>query len=404
MHTAEIIALSQQYLMPVYQPLPVAFVRGQGCRLWDADGHEYLDFVAGVAVVGVGHCHPRVVEAIAQQAARLMHTSNLYYIGPQAQLAERLAQLSFADRCFFANSGAEANEAAIKLARKWAGQNLPDDCRDIVTAQQSFHGRTLVTVTATGQEKYRKPFHPLSPGFKYAPFNDPDALAEAVDDRTCAVMLEPIQGEGGVNVPADDYFPAVRQLCDERGILLMMDEVQTGLGRTGRWFGYQHWNIEPDVMTLAKSLGGGFPIGACLAREEVAGAFAPSDHASTFGGNHLACAAALAALEVIETEDLAGNAAQMGELLRQMIAAQLADSPAFDHIRGKGLMLAVQLTEDVSAKQVQQRCLASGLIVNALGEHLIRLAPPLVVTQYECEQAVSILREAIGACAPPTRH
>ncbi len=395
MQTSEIMSLSQQYLMPVYKPLPVAFVRGQGCRLWDAEGKEYLDFVAGIAVVGVGHCHPRVVEAICEQAGRLMHTSNLYYIGPQAQLAQRLTELSFADRCFFANSGAEANEAAIKLARKWAGQNLGGQSRDIITADQSFHGRTLATVTATGQEKYRKPFAPLPPGFKYVPFNDLAALEAAVDESTCAVLLEPIQGEGGINVPDEDYLPGVRQMCDERGILLILDEIQTGLGRTGRWFAYEHWNIQPDIMTLAKSLGGGFPIGAALASEEVACAFEPGNHASTFGGNHLACAAALAALEVIETEDLAENAARMGAALRQMIDDQLADSAALEHIRGRGLLLAVQLSENVSAKDVQQRCLESGLVVNALAEHTIRLAPPLVVTEEECQQAARILAAAI---------
>ena len=395
MQTPEITALSQQYLMPVYQPLPVAFVRGQGCRLWDAEGKEYLDFMAGIAVVGVGHCHPHVVAAIARQSSRLMHTSNLYYIGPQAQLAQRLAEISFADRCFFANSGAEANEAAIKLARKWAGQHLAEDSRDIITAHQSFHGRTLATVTATGQEKYRQPFEPLPPGFKYVPFNDVDALAKAIDDDTCAVMLEPIQGEGGINVPDDNYLPGVRQLCNERGILLILDEIQTGIGRTGRWFGYQHWGVEPDIMTLAKSLAGGFPIGACLAREDVATAFEPGNHASTFGGNHLACAAALATLEVIETEDLVENAARMGAVLTEMLECQLADSPALDHIRGKGLLLGVQLAEDVSAQQVQQQCLEAGLVVNALAEHTIRLAPPLVVSENECQRAVDIVTAAI---------
>ncbi len=396
MQTPQIITLTEQYLMPVYKPLPVAFVRGQGCRLWDAEGKEYLDFVAGIAVVGVGHCHPRVVAAITEQAGQLMHTSNLYYIPPQAQLAQRLAELSFADRCFFANSGAEANEAAIKLARKWAGINLGEDHKDIITAEQSFHGRTLATVAATGQEKYRKPFHPLPPGFKFVPFNDLPALDEAIGDQTCAVMLEPIQGEGGINVPDDDYLPGVRQLCDERGLLLILDEIQTGLGRTGRWFGYQHWDIEPDIMTLAKSLGGGFPIGACLAREEVATAFEPGNHASTFGGNHLACAAALAALEVIESESLVENAARMGTVLAEMVDDQLGKTGALDHVRGKGLLRAVQLAETVSAKEVQQHCLESGLVVNALAEHTIRLAPPLVVSEEECQQAVNILTEAVG--------
>ncbi len=399
METKHTMELSQQYLMLVYKPLPVAFVRGQGCRLWDAEGNQYLDFVAGIAVAGVGHCHPQVAEAIAAQARQLMHTSNLYYIPPQAQLAQRLAQLSFGDRCFFANSGAEANEAAIKLARRWAGQHRGEDSKDIVTAYQSFHGRTLATIAATGQEKFQKPFHPLPPGFKHVPFNDIPALAEAIDDHTCGVMLEPIQAEGGINVPDDNYLPAVRELCDERGILLILDEVQTGLGRTGRWFGYQHTDIQPDVMTLAKSLGGGFPIGACVACEDVATAFQPGDHASTFGGNHLACTAALATLEVIETEDLVENAARMGAILTQMLHDQLGPTGLLDHVRGKGLLLAVQLADSISAKEIERQCLAAGLVVNALAEHTIRLVPPLIVTEDECSEAVQILTEAVGEAA-----
>jgi len=319
MNNRQVIELSQKYLMPTYGQLPVAFVRGEGCRLWDADGKEYLDFVGGIAVLGTGHCHPRVAAAICRQAGTLMHTSNLYYIPPQAQLAQRLTELSFADRCFFCNSGAEANEAAIKLARKWAGLNREGECFEIIAAHQSFHGRTLATVAATGQEKYQIPFRPLPPGFRFAPFNDISALEAAVTEHTCAVMLEPIQAEGGMNVPADDYLPAVRQLCDERGILLVLDEVQTGMGRTGRWFGYEHASITPDIMTLAKSLGSGFPIGACLATEEVATAFAPGDHASTFGGNHLACTAALATIDVIQEEGLVQNAADKGRLLEELL-------------------------------------------------------------------------------------
>ena len=395
METKDTIALSQQYLMSVYKPLPVAFVRGQGCRLWDAEGNQYLDFVAGIAVAGLGHCHPQLVAAITQQTNELMHTSNLYYIPPQAQLAQRLAQLSFGDRCFFANSGAEANEAAIKLARRWAGKHRTQDCRDIITAHQSFHGRTLATIAATGQDKYQKPFHPLPPGFKYVPFNDVPALEKAVDARTCAVMLEPIQAEGGINVPDHDYLPTVRELCDERGILLILDEVQTGLGRTGRWFGYQHTNIQPDVMTLAKSLGGSFPIGACIACEDVATAFQPGDHASTFGGNHLACAAALATLEIIQTEGLVENAARMGAILTQMLHDQLGPTGLLDHVRGKGLLLAVQLADSILAQKIERQCLSAGLVVNALAEHTIRLVPPLIVTEDECSQAVQILREAL---------
>jgi len=393
MTNSEIAQLSEQYLMPTYRPLPVAFVEGKGCTVKDADGNEYLDFVAGIAVVGLGHGHPRLARAICEQASRIMHTSNLYLIEPQARLAQRLCELSFADRVFFCNSGAEANEAAIKLARKWAGLHLAPEQRTIITAQQSFHGRTLVTVTATGQEKYRKPFAPLPAGFSYVPYNDLEALANAVDDTVCAVLLEPIQGEGGINVPDDDYLPAVRELCDERGVLLILDEVQTGMGRTGRWFAHEHWGIKPDIMTLAKSLAGGFPIGACLASEQVAGAFEPGNHASTFGGNHLACAAGLATLSIIEDEGLVENARAMGELLIERLMELAHQSPRVDHVRGRGLLLGLQLTDD-SASQVQAQCLQSGLIVNAIGDDLIRLAPPLVVSAAQCERAVAILAQA----------
>ncbi len=395
MNNQQVIEITQQYLMPTYSQLPVAFVRGEACRLWDADGKEYLDFVGGIAVAGTGHCHPGIVEAICKQAHSLMHTSNLYHIPPQALLAQRLAELSFADRCFFCNSGAEANETAIKLTRKWAGLNREGACFEIITAHQSFHGRTLATVAATGQEKYQKGFQPLSPGFRYVLFNDIGALEATISDETCAVMLEPIQAEGGMNVPADEYLPAVRQLCDERGLLLILDEVQTGMGRTGHWFGYEHAGITPDIMTLAKSLGSGFPIGACLATEEVATAFAPGDHASTFGGNHLACTAALATIDVIEEEGLVQNAADKGRLLEELLTAELSSCVGYDYLRGRGLLRAVQLTGQASAKDVERRCLEAGLVVSAMGEDKVRLAPPLMVSEADCRQAVAVLGQAV---------
>ncbi len=399
MNNQQVIELTQRYLMSTYSQLPVAFVRGEGCRLWDADGNEYLDFIGGISVVSTGHCHPRVAAAICEQAGQLMHTSNLYHIPPQAQLAKRLVELSFADRCFFCNSGAEANEAAIKLARKWAGINRSGECFGIITAKQSFHGRTLATLAATGQEKYQKAFRPLPPGFTYVIFNDVGALEEAISGQTCAVMLETIQGEGGINVPDDDYLPRVRELCDKRGILLILDEVQTALGRTGRWFGYEHADITPDIITLAKALGSGFPIGACLAKEEVASAFQPGDHASTFGGNHLACAAALATIDVIEDESLVANAAQMGSLLVKLLTDELSGIEGFDHVRGRGLLLAVQFTPKVSAKAVQDQCLAAGLVVNATGDDRVRLAPPLMVSEADCQEAVAILADAVRKVA-----
>ncbi|MGD9495156.1 MAG: acetylornithine transaminase [Armatimonadota bacterium] len=394
MTNQQIAHLAARHIMPTYSPPPIALVRGEGARVWDADGREYLDFVAGIAVCAVGHAHPRLVRAICEQAGRIMHTSNLYLIEPQARLAARLAELSFADRCFLCNSGAEANEAAIKLARKWASQNLAPEQRTIITAHKSFHGRTLVTVTATGQEKYQTPFKPLPPGFRYVPFGDLAALAEAVDESVCAVMLEPIQGEGGINVPLDSYLPGVRELCDERGILLILDEVQTGLGRTGKWFAYQHFGIVPDIMTLAKSLGGGFPIGACLAAGKLGTTFEPGDHASTFGGNHLACAAALETLAIIEEEGLVDNARAMGDLLVRRFTELAGTSAPIDHIRGKGLLLGVALSAEI-ARHVSAACLERGLLVNALGTDLLRLAPPLTISAMECERAAEIIAAAL---------
>jgi len=392
----EIHDLYTRYLAPTYAPPPVAFVRGEGCRLWDADGKEYLDFLAGIAVCSTGHCHPRVVEAIQRQAATLLHTSNLFCIEPEARLAQHLVELSFADRCFFANSGAEANEAAIKMARRWAGEHKPPSARTLVTALQSFHGRTLATITATGQEKYQKPFTPLPTGFRYVPYDDVGALEEAVDDDVCAVMIEPIQGEGGVIVPAEDYLARVRELCDEREVLLILDEVQTGMGRTGRWFAYQHSGVEPDIMTLAKALGSGLPIGACLAREEVACALRPGDHASTFGGNYVACAAALATIEVMEEEKLVERAEQMGALLGERIEQLAQELPLIEGWRGKGLLIGVLLADPV-ARPLQSECLERGLVVNAIGDTVLRLAPPLIVTEAEIDEAVGIIAEAARA-------
>jgi len=387
--------LCRTYLMPTYRSAPVAFVRGEGAYLWDADGRRYLDFLAGIAVCSTGHCHPRVVEAIRAQAGILLHTSNLYCIPPAGELSRKLAQISFADRCFFATSGAEANEAAIKLARRWAEKHDRPG-RVIVTAENSFHGRTLATVTATGQEKYRKHFAPLPPGFRYAPYNDVGALrAAATDGQVCAVMLEPIQAEGGVVVPDDEYLPAVRELCDELGILLILDEVQTGLGRTGRWFAYEHYGIEPDIMTLAKALGSGVPIGACLAREEVAQAFEPGDHASTFGGNYLACAAALATIEVMETEGLVQRAGRVGEYLLQRLRDMAAGGGLICGARGRGLLVAALLSQP-RAKEIEAACRERGLLLNAVAEDKLRMAPPLVISEAEVDEALGVLEQVLG--------
>jgi len=395
MNNHEIAELGRKYLMPTYAPPEVAFVRGEGATLVDADGKEYLDFVAGIAVCGVGHSHPRLAKAICEQAQQIMHTSNLYFIEPQARLAEKLAEISFGERSFFCNSGAEANEAAIKLARKWALQNLTPKQRTIITAEKSFHGRTLTTITATGQEKYQRSFVPLPPGFRYVPFGNIEAMENAVDDTVCAIMLEPIQGEGGINVPDDRYLAGVRRLCDERGLLLILDEVQTGIGRTGKWFGYEHFGIEPDIMTLAKSLGGGFPIGACVAKGDAATVFEPGDHASTFGGNHLACTAALETLAIIEDEGLVAHAAEMGGMLVERFSALADEMDAVDHIRGKGLLLGLQLATPV-ARELAETCFERGLVLNAIGTNLLRLAPPLMVSAEQCDQAVGTITDTLA--------
>jgi predicted acetylornithine/succinylornithine family transaminase len=379
--------LADRYLMQTGRRLPVTFVRGQGCLLYDESGREYLDMVAGIAVNLLGHAHPDVVAAVTRQAQTLIHASNLYFTQPQVELARRLVELSFPSRVFFCNSGAEANEAAIKLARKW-GVRHRDGAFEIITTAGSFHGRTLATVTAGGQPKYSDPFKPLPEGFVHVPYNDIESLKAATGERTVAVMLEPVMGEIGVIPAAPGYLKAVRSWCDERDLLLILDEVQTGLGRTGRWFAHQHHGITPDVMTLAKGLGGGLPIGACLAAPR-ADVFEPGDHGSTFGGNPLACAAALAVLSVIERDGLVGHAAEMGEAL----GGALLDL-GVKEVRGLGLMQAFEL-EEPRAKALQQASLDAGLIVNAVDDHSIRLVPPLIIGTAEIDRAQTTMRQAL---------
>jgi acetylornithine/N-succinyldiaminopimelate aminotransferase len=378
--------LANRYLMQVGRRLPVTFVRGQGCLLYDDSGHEYLDLVAGIAVNLLGHAHPDVVAAVSAQASTLIHASNLYFTQPQVELARRLVELSFPSRVFFCNSGAEANEAAIKLARKW-GTRHRDGAFEIITTAGSFHGRTLATVTAGGQPKYSDPFKPLPEGFVHVPYNDLDAIKAATGERTVAVLLEPVMGEIGIIPSAPGYLAAVRTWCDAQNLLLILDEVQTGLGRTGRWFAHQHHGITPDVMTLAKGLGGGVPIGACLAAPR-ADVFEPGDHGSTFGGNPLACAAALAVLSVIERDGLVGHAAEMGDTLHEA----LLDLGAKD-VRGLGLMQAFELAEP-RAKAVQQSCLEAGVIVNAVDDFSVRLVPPLIISHAEIDRAHLAIRQA----------
>ncbi len=374
-------------LMSTYPVPPVTFVRGQGSRLWDDAGKEYLDFLSGIGVTALGHSHPAVAEAVCSQARTLLHVSNLFGTEVGPDVARRLDRhAGGGGKVFFANSGAEANECAIKLARKWGGRGR----HVVVSAYSSFHGRSLATLHATGQPAKHEPFQPLPEGFRHVAWNDLDALETAIDPTVAAVLLEPVQGEGGVNPATTEYFQGVRQLCDDRGVLFMVDEVQTGLGRTGRWFGFQHFGVQPDVVTIAKALGNGVPIGACWARGEVAAAFEPGDHATTFGGQPLAASAARAVLEVMESDDLPGRAGRMGKVLSDGLAAV----PGVTGTRGLGLLLAVDVGER-PAKEVVAECLARALVVNAVAEHSVRLAPPLIVSEDEIAEALSILTEVL---------
>ncbi len=385
--------------MPVYGRQPVAFARGDGTRLWDTAGREYLDFVAGIAVMSVGHSHPKVVEAIRRQAGMLTHVSNLYYTEAQIQLAERLHELLGWGKVFFANSGAEANECAVKLARRWQREQGRPGRSGLVAALGSFHGRTVATLAATGQPAKHEPFAPLPPELvHHVPLNDEEALGAALDDGIGALLLEVVQGEGGINPATPEYLKAARELCDERGMLLIFDEVQTGLGRTGKWFGFQHAGVIPDVVTLAKALGGGLPIGACVAREEVADAFRPGDHATTFGGGPVPCAAALAVLDVISSEGLVENSARMGELLVAELREALESNPAVKDVRGVGLLVGVELAGEWS-RDLVDACRERGLLVNNVRPDMIRLSPPLVVSADEVSRAVTILAEVLHGVA-----
>ncbi|MCK9486532.1 MAG: acetylornithine transaminase [Dehalococcoidia bacterium] len=386
-------ALEARYHMQMFRRMPVTLVRGEGTRVWDDQGRSYLDFVAGIAADSLGHAHPGLAEVIAQQARTLLHVSNVFYSEPQAELARLLVEHSALDQVFFVNSGAEANEGAIKLARKW-GINQRDGAYEIIATNNGFHGRTLATVAATGTPRYREPFGPQLPGFVFVDYGDLEALKQATTDRTCAVLLETLQGEGGVNEPPEDYLREVRAWCDERGILLMLDEVQTGCGRTGPLWGYQVAGIEPDIMTLAKGLGGGVPIGAVLAKEHCC-VFEPGDHGSTFGGNPLATAAALYVMRQLTEGGVLESAQARGEHLRQRLAGLEDRSPAVAGQRGQGLMRAVVLHHDIAA-EVASRALQEGLILNAVRPNAIRLIPPLTVTDGEIDQATDILERVIA--------
>ena len=379
--------MNNDHLMPTYARLPVRFVRGEGARLWDEDGREYLDALSGIAVCGLGHAHPAVTRALCEQAGTLVHTSNLYGIPRQEALADRLAAVTGMERAFFANSGAEANEAAIKLARLH-GHRRGIRKPAIIVTEGSFHGRTLATLTATGSRKVQAGFEPLVAGFVRVPFDDLEAVANVArnHDDVVAVLVEPVQGEGGVRVPDPGYLPGLRALCDEQGWLLMLDEIQTGAGRTGRWLACQHSGVLPDVLTLAKGLGNGVPIGACLARGEAADVFAPGNHGSTFGGNPLACAAALAVLDTLEKDGLVATAERLGRRMLDGLGAALAGVSGVDDIRGLGLMLAVEL--DRPCGELVLRALERGLLINVTAERVIRLLPPLILADAQADRIV----------------
>ena len=385
----ELIDAEHAYLMGTFKRLPITLVEGRGVVVLDDAGREYLDLVAGVATNVLGHRHPAILRALTEQAGRLIHTSNHYYTEPQVGFARKLVELSFPSRVSFANGGAEANETAIKVARKWGKVNR-GGAHEIIVTEGAFHGRTLAAVTAGGKAAYSAPYAPLPEGFVRVPYGDLEAVKAATGPRTVAVMLEPILGEAGVVPPPDDYLAAARAWCDERDLLLILDEIQTGMGRTGRWFEHQHHGIVPDVMTLAKGLGGGVPIGACLAAPR-ADVFEPGDHGSTFGGNPLACAAGVAVLRAIEEEGLVGHAAEMGEHLR----TSLEELTGVSRVRGRGLMQSVVFERPV-AREFQARCLAEGVIVNATDDVTVRLVPPLVISAAEIDEAVTRMKRAQG--------
>ncbi len=390
---SEIRTSADRHIAGTYARYPLALKRGQGCTLFDEQGKAYTDFIAGIAVCNLGHAHPRLAAVLAEQAGTLWHVSNLFYTEPQTQLAAFLTAHSFADRVFFANSGAEANEAAIKLARKYFHDRGDTGRNRIVCMHQSFHGRTLGTLSATGQEKVRKGFDPLLEGFDFVPFNDLEALEKTIGPATCAVMLEPIQGEGGVRCPAPEYLRNVRHLCDRSGCLLIFDEVQTGIGRTGKLFAYEHFGMTPDIMTLAKALGNGMPIGAMLATEHVAAAFGAGAHATTFGGTPLVTRVALEVLRILTEEKVIQQAQDQGEYLCRKLQELKQTHPCINDIRGLGLLVGVEL--DMPGAEIVAACREKGYLVNCVQDHVLRLAPPLIISRPEIDGLIQCLDEVL---------
>jgi predicted acetylornithine/succinylornithine family transaminase len=394
LNTETIISKFQRYVINNYSRYPIVFVGGKGCWVWDIEGKKYLDFTTGIAVTNLGHSHPAIIKAIEEQARKLIHVSNLFHVEPQVELAEILVKNSFADKVFFCNSGAEANEGAIKLARKWGEAN--GGRYKIVSALGSFHGRTLGALSATGQKKYKKGFRPLVPGFKFVPYGEIEPIKKALEDKkACAVILEPIQGENGVVIPPNDYLPRVRELCTQKEVLLILDEIQVGLGRTGRLFAYEHYGIEPDIMTLAKALGGGIPAGAVLARNEVAMYLTPGSHGSTLGGNPLAMHSGCAVLRTILGDGLLDNAARMGEyFLEKLTVLKKQYNKLIKEVRGKGLILGIELRSKDKAKEISKKCIEKGLLTILTQETVIRILPPLVVKQDEIDFAIEKFHES----------
>ncbi|HMF47460.1 MAG TPA: acetylornithine transaminase [Candidatus Saccharimonadales bacterium] len=394
MKNRDIAALTDKYVARTYARTPIALVKGKGVKVWDADGKEYLDFLAGIAVNSLGHCHPAIVRAIRSQSQRLLHVSNLYHIQPQAELARELCRHSFADRVFFCNSGAEANEAAIKLARRYGLEKLGGKY-EVISTHNSFHGRTLATLTATGQEKVRAGYDPLPDGFRQVPYNDLGAVEGAIDEKkTAAILVEPIQAEGGVIVPDESYLRGLREICDQRGVLLIFDEVQTGMGRTGKLFGYEHFGIQPDIMTLAKALGGGLPLGAMLAREEIASSFGPGSHASTFGGNPVSCSAGLAVMHALLQGGVLKNCAQMGKYFVKGLEALKKRFSFIREIRGKGLIIGVEL--EIEGSKIADGCMEAGLLMNCTAYKVLRFVPPLTIKKNEIDRGLAILEKVLA--------
>jgi acetylornithine aminotransferase len=394
MTNQDIITQAEQVIIKTYGRYPVAFVRGQGATVWDADGKAYTDFLTGIAVCVLGHCHPRVVEAITRQASTLIHVSNYYHTLPQTEVATFLSEHAFGGKAFFCNSGAEANEAALKIARKYSHDHHGDERWEIITTTNSFHGRTLGTIAATGQEKVRKGFEPTLPGFIYVPYGDLAAAEQAMNERTCAVLIEPIQGEGGIVVPPTGYLEGLRRMCDQHDVLLMFDEVQTGIGHTGYYFGYQHEGVVPDVMTLAKGLAGGMPIGVMMAKPHIAEALGPGTHGSTFGGNPVSCSAALAVLQTIESENLLDHVKHMGAHFMAGLKRLQQKYPFMVNVRGRGLMLAAEL--DRTGGHMVVKCLERGYLINCTVDTVLRFLPPLTITQQEIDGLLGVLDAVLG--------